>query len=135
MAADLQYLGALEEKLTAVFLDFCSKHGQAPLSVAAQYHGSLIWQLLWANDLSRSLRLSATAKDNDGTDVAIEIDVSVGDQQSYRTEQIADWIMRSGASEHRSLHHIRNYLDTAYERANAIEASELDQTYLLPGGV
>lgn len=160
MAAEQRDLETVKERVTEIFFDFCKKHGETPFSVAADYYGSLIWQLLWNDDLKRSLRVSATRDSNDESAIDIGIDIGAGDDLEFRTEQIADWIMRAGMLKYRSLEPLDKsgvvefgtgappfadaiekvafvrvlvtYLETAYKRVNAITPDEFNQAYPLP---
>jgi len=150
----------LEDKLTASFLAFCKAHGDTPFSVAADYHGSLIWQLLWDDLLERSLVLAATPEGNKEADIGIELDIAAGDAREYKTERVVDWVMRSGRLEFRSptpldkeriaefgigappfekeLHLaalqevLSDALVKAYDRASEITVKDLDRPRLLP---
>src|SRR5215212_7530259 len=47
-------------KLTELFKEECESHGMTILTLAADKHGSLVWEAAWRNTLNRYLTLALT---------------------------------------------------------------------------
>lgn len=73
--------------LSEVFWTFCHKHDLTPFSVAAEKHGSVVWEVGTRDTLKRFLMLGLTPTGPEGAASQVEIWISADDGTHYVTKQ------------------------------------------------